>query len=151
MRGYWSDADSTALALRGGWLRTGDVGLLDDRGRLTVLARRTDLIISGGENVYPAEIEHVLAEHPNVADIAVVSRGDSRWGHVPVAAIVPRGERPMAVELDRWSRSRLAPFKVPRRWLVFQALPRSATGKIDRLAVRKMIERALEEEIAAES
>lgn len=150
MRGYWSDADSTALALRGGWLHTGDVGALDERGRLTVLARRTDLIISGGENVYPAEVERVLAEHPNVADIAVVSRGDSRWGQVPVAAVVPRGERPMTAELARWSRSRLAPYKVPTRWLVFQALPRSATGKIDRLAVREMIERLLEEEIATE-
>ena len=150
MRGYCSDADSTALALRGGWLHTGDVGALDESGRLTVLARRTDLIISGGENVYPAEVERVLAEHPNVADIAVVSRGDSQWGQVPVAAVVPRGERPMTADLARWSRSRLAPYKVPTRWLVFQALPRSATGKIDRLAVREMIERALEEEIATE-
>jgi o-succinylbenzoate---CoA ligase len=150
MRAYWSDADSTSQALRDGWLHTGDVGALDDRGRLTVFARRSDLIISGGENVYPAEVEHVLAEHPNVADIAVLSRVDSRWGQVPVAAVVPRGEAPIAADLERWSRSRLAPFKVPTRWLLFQVLPRSATGKIDRLAVRDLIDRALREEIAGE-
>ena len=92
-QGYDGDPAATALALRDGWLRTGDVGALDSDGRLTVMDRRDDLVISGGENVSPAEVEAVLATHPDVADAAVVGRPDATWGAVPVAAVVLEARR----------------------------------------------------------
>ena len=138
MRGYLDDEAATAEVLRDGWLRTGDLGRLDTRGRLTVLARRTDLILSGGENVYPAEVEAVLAAHPGVAEVAVVGRPDSRWGQVPVAVVVPR---PAAVldDLRSWARARLAAFKVPAEVLPATRLPRTAAGKVDRAAVEAAV------------
>jgi O-succinylbenzoic acid--CoA ligase len=150
MRGYWADLPGTAHAFRDGWLRTYDLGCLDDRGRLKVFARRSDLIVSGGENIYPAEVEKVLAAHPKIAEVAVVSRADSRWGQVPVAAVVSRGELASASDLVGWCRSKLAAFKVPQRYLAFESLPHNASGKIDRLAVRAMVERALQAAKAAE-
>ncbi len=146
MRGYWSDAAGTARVLQDGWLRTHDLGALDEEGRLRVFARRSDLLISGGENVYPAEVERALAAHPNVAEVAVVAREDARWGQVPVAAIVVRGDNPPPGDLEGWCRDRLAAFKVPKRCLLFDSLPRNATGKVDRSAVREMVERELRSE-----
>jgi O-succinylbenzoic acid--CoA ligase len=108
------------------------------------------LIVSGGENIYPAEIEKVLAAHPKIAEVAVVSRADSRWGQIPVAAVVSRGELASAGDLVGWCRSKLAAFKVPQRYLAFESLPHNASGKIDRLAVRAMVERALQAAKAAE-
>lgn len=143
MRGYWSDAAGTAQAFRDGWLRTHDIGCLADQG-LKIFARRSDLIISGGENVYPAEVERVLAAHPKIAEVAVVSRSDPRWGQVPVAAVVGRGGIGSSGDFSEWCRAKLAAFKVPQRYLFFESLPRNATGKVDRLAVRTMVERALE-------
>jgi O-succinylbenzoic acid--CoA ligase len=138
MRGYLDDAVATAEALRDGWLRTGDLGRLDARGRLTVLARRTDLILSGGENVYPAEVEAVLAAHPAVAEVAVVGRPDSRWGQVPVAVVVPRPAATLD-DLGAWARARLAAFKVPAEVLAATVLPRTAAGKVDRAAVQAAV------------
>jgi len=134
MRGYLDDEAASAEVLRGGWLLTGDIGRLDVGGRLTVLARRTDLILSGGENVYPAEVEAVLATHPGVAEVAVVGRPDARWGQVPVAVVVPRPGATLE-DLRPWARSRLAAFKVPAEVLRASALPRTAAGKVDRAAV----------------
>jgi O-succinylbenzoic acid--CoA ligase len=134
MRGYLEDPPGTEEVLRDGWLHTGDVGQWDERGRLTVLARRTDLILSGGENVYPAEVEAVLAAHPALAEVAVVARPDPRWGQVPVAVVVLRG-RESPGDLRTWARARLAGFKVPAEVLTASALPRTAAGKIDRAAV----------------
>ncbi|HET9156287.1 MAG TPA: hypothetical protein VFN91_06445, partial [Myxococcaceae bacterium] len=141
MRGYLDDEAATAEVLREGWLQTGDLGRLDGRGRLTVLARRTDLILSGGENVYPAEVEAVLATHPAVAEVAVVGRPDARWGQVPVAVVVPRGSAaPDALPgLRAWARSRLAAFKVPAEVLPAAELPRTAAGKVDRAAVQAAV------------
>jgi acyl-CoA synthetase (AMP-forming)/AMP-acid ligase II len=102
-----------------------------------VLARRTDLILSGGENVYPAEVEAVLAGHPAVAEVAVVSRPDARWGQVPVALVV--GRRTLAPgELQAWARGRLAAFKVPAEVHPVDRLPRTAAGKVDRAAARAL-------------
>ena len=121
----------------GPWLKTKDLGLLDSRGRLTVRSRRMDLILSGGENVYPAEVEAILREHPSIRDVAVVAREDAQWGQVPIAVIV-------ATELDApsmtaWARERLASFKVPRGWIQVEALPRNATGKVDRAALSVLV------------
>lgn len=122
-------------------LRTKDLGSLDDRGRLTIASRRTDLIVSGGENIYPAEIELVLASHPAIQEAAVVSKEDSRWGQVPVAAIVLRSRQSVSVaELIEFARSRLAGFKIPKGFEFIDELPRNALGKIDRVALRMLFE-----------
>ena len=138
MQGYLDDAAATAEALQDGWLRTGDIGRLDGSGRLTVLARRTDLILSGGENVYPAEVEAVLAAHPGVAEVAVVGRPDARWGQVPVAVVVFRPHA-SGDDLRAWARGRLAAFKVPAEVFPTTALPRTAAGKVDRAAVQAAV------------
>ena len=138
MQGYLDDPGATAEVLGDGWLRTGDIGRLDARGRLTVLARRTDLILSGGENVYPAEVEAVLATHPGVSEVAVVGRPDPRWGEVPVAVVVPRPAASLT-DLRPWARARLAAFKVPAEVFPARALPRTAAGKVDRAALQAAV------------
>ena len=139
MSGYLDDGEASAEALAGGWLRTGDVGQLDGGARLRVLARRGDLILSGGENVYPAEVEAVLSAHPGVAEAAVVGRPDAAWGEVPVAAVVLRpGAR--ADGLLEWARSRLAAFKVPAEVVEVGVLPRTAGEKVDRVALRAALD-----------
>lgn len=143
MRGYWGDPVATAAALRGDWLRTLDLGSLDERGRLTVFARRADLILSGGENVYPAEVERALSSHPQIAAVAVVGQPDPRWGQVPIAAFVARQGRPPADELERHCRARLAGYKVPSRFVELPSLPRNLQGKLDRVAIRKLVEREI--------
>jgi O-succinylbenzoic acid--CoA ligase len=138
MAGYLDEPEASARALSEGWLRTGDVGVLDGRGRLQVLARRTDLILSGGENVYPAEVEAVLAAYPGVAEAAVVGRSDVAWGEVPVAAVVLRPGAQVDGLLE-WARGRLARFKVPREVVAVAALPRTAAEKVDRVALRQTL------------
>jgi O-succinylbenzoic acid--CoA ligase len=123
----------------GEWLRTGDLGEIDARGRLVVHARRTDLIVSGGENVYPAEVEAALLAHPAVADVAVVPWPDEALGQVGCAAVVVRGavaER----DLDLHVRGRLAGFKAPRRYVFLDALPRAESGKLDRRALLRALQ-----------
>ena len=117
----------------GPWLQTKDLGSLDDRGRLSIKSRRLDLILCGGENVYPAEVEAVLREHPMIRDVAIVARADAEWGQVPVAVVVADGFDSKA--LNAWARERLAAFKLPRAWVQIEALPRNATGKVDRLTL----------------
>lgn len=119
----------TVTPSAGEWLRTKDLGHLDSRGRLTVHARRVDLIVSGGENVYPAEVEAVLAESPLVLDVAVGPMADETWGQVPVAFIVWRNAANPGA-LEAYARARLAGFKLPRRWLTVESLPRNASGKL---------------------
>jgi o-succinylbenzoate---CoA ligase len=129
--GYADRPEETARALRGGWLHTGDIGRLDDDGYLYVLDRRSDLIVSGGENVYPAEIEAVLAAHPAVAEAGVAGQDDARWGRVPVAFVVLRpGASATPDELIAFCGERLARYKVPARVHVVDALPRNAAGKL---------------------
>jgi O-succinylbenzoic acid--CoA ligase len=137
MAGYLNRPEATREALRDGWLRTRDVGVLDERGRLTVLSRRTDLIVRGGENLYPVEIETVLAAHPAVREVAVVGVADARWGEVPVAFVVLRPGHALPGELDAWCRRSLAGFKVPARFLALEALPRNAMGKVERTVLRQ--------------
>jgi len=136
MRGYFRDEEATRGALVDGWLRTRDLGMLDERGRLRVFSRRTDLILSGGENVYPAEVEAVLFQHPALVEAAVLGLEDPVWGQKVAAAVVLRSGVPDA-DLERFCRERLAGYKVPRSFLRVDALPRNATGKVDRTALRQ--------------
>ncbi len=129
---------STALA-SDGWLHTGDLGALDERGRLTITGRRADTIVSGGENVAPAEVEAVLLEHGSLLDAAVLGRPDPEWGEVVIALVVPApgaGFEPEALR-DHCAR-RLARFKVPKRFEPVESLPRGATGKLLRRELREV-------------
>jgi acyl-CoA synthetase (AMP-forming)/AMP-acid ligase II len=138
MRGYLDDPAATAAAIDAdGWLRTGDLGALDERGYLRVAGRLRDLIVRGGEHVYPREIEKVLLEHPDVAEAAVVGVQDKFWGET-VAAVVRLGsslER-AAATLSEYCGARLAPHKVPVRWLLTRQFPRTADGKIRKHVLR---------------
>lgn len=136
--GYWQRPVETAAAFRDGWLWTGDFGSIDDEGYLYVLDRRDDLIVSGGENVYPAEVESVLQSHPDVAEAAVYGVDDARWGAAPTAAVVLRdGAAISSGELIAWCRERLARYKVPATVSFVEALPRNATGKLQRRLLRE--------------
>jgi len=136
--GYLGRPDATAEVLRDGWLHTGDLGYLDEEGYLYVADRRDDLIISGGENVYPAEVEAALATHPAVLEAAVVGLPDPRWGALVAALVVSAaGATPTAAELTAHLRTRLAGYKLPRRIeLSAEPLPRTASGKLQRHLVR---------------
>jgi O-succinylbenzoic acid--CoA ligase len=124
-----------------GWFRTGDLGALDRRGRLVVYARRTDVIVSGGENVYPAEVEAALMRHPDVLECSVVPWPDDEFGQVACAAVVARRSLTDA-ELGEHCRALVAPFKVPRRFVWVDALPRNAAGKPDRAVLARLLQRA---------
>ncbi len=137
--GYHDDPEATARAIRDGWLHTGDIGRLDDEGFLYVLDRRDDLVITGGENVYPAEVEGHLLQHPCIDAAAVVGVRDARWGQVVTAAVVTRPGFD-AAEVETWLRDRLAHYKVPRRFVEMAALPATASGKVQRHKVREMVE-----------
>jgi long-chain acyl-CoA synthetase len=133
MGGYWRRPDLTARALRGGWLHTGDAGYLDEDGFLFVAGRLDDMIITGGENVYPAEVEQVLYEHPAVAEAAVIGVPDQYWGQRLHAVIVFRpGRQPDLDEVVRFFRGRLAGYKCPRTFGVRPTLPKTGVGKIDK-------------------
>jgi O-succinylbenzoic acid--CoA ligase len=133
MQGYLDDPAATALALRDGWLHTGDIGFLDDAGGLHVLDRRDDLIVSGGENVYPAEIEAVLVGHPAVAEAGVAGIADEDLGSRVVAWIVVNDAATVDSQaLAEHCRARLAGFKRPREFRFVSALPRTAAGKLQR-------------------
>ena len=135
--GYWNRPDADAKALRDGWYFTGDMGYVDADGDLYVAGRVDDMIISGGENIHPVEIEEVLARHPRVRDVAVVGEGDAKWGERVVAFVVP-GADVTAEELDRFCRESpdLATFKRPRRFVFVEAIPKTASGKILRRLLR---------------
>jgi len=121
-----------------GWFRTGDLGELDARGRLVVHARREDLIVSGGENVYPAEVEAALRTHPDVLECAVLPWPDEELGQVGCAAVVLRDHLDTG-ELERHCRQRLAAFKVPRKFLIVDSLPLTAGNKLDRVALLRRL------------
>lgn len=138
MLGYAGRPDETASALRGRWLRTGDLGYLDREGYLYVVDRRDDLIVTGGENVYPAEVEAVLRQHPAIADAGVVGLPDRTWGHTVTAFVVVRSAtRPEEEEVKVFCQDRLARFKVPRRVWFVDRLPRSDGGKLLRRQIRE--------------
>jgi acyl-CoA synthetase (AMP-forming)/AMP-acid ligase II len=136
--GYWEDPEATAAAIDGdGWLHTGDVGVLDSDGNLRITDRLKDMFIVGGFNAYPAEIEQVLVRHPAVSEAAVIGVPDERMGEVGRAYVVARAGASVAeAELVAWCSERLAGYKVPRSVVVVDALPRNATGKVDKKLLR---------------
>jgi fatty-acyl-CoA synthase len=134
--GYWRRPEETAKALAGGWLHTGDLAERDADGCYRIVGRVKDLIISGGENIYPAEVEGVLAGHPAVAEVAVIGVPDPKWGEVPRALVVSRpGVELTAEALLSYCQGRLARYKTPKTVLFVEALPRTAAGKVDRRAL----------------
>jgi acyl-CoA synthetase (AMP-forming)/AMP-acid ligase II len=137
--GYWHRPDETATALtEDGWLRTGDLGHLDDQGRVHLIDRAKDLIITGGENVYPVQVEEVLAAHPDLAEVVVIGVPDERWGEAVRAIVVPRtGASIDPAEVIRFARDRLAHFKCPTGVDVAGSLPRTATGKVRKAELRE--------------
>ncbi len=135
--GYWRRPEATEQAVVDGWLHTGDVAVIGADGHVRIVDRIKDMYISGGENVYPAEVEEVLYHHPAVAEVAVVGVPDQRWGETGAAWVVlAAGARPAPGEILTWARDRLAAFKVPRDIHVVGALPRNATGKVLKAELR---------------
>ena len=139
MLGYFEQPDATAATIiDDGWLKTGDVGTMDARGYIRVTGRLSDMIIRGGENLYPAEIEAVLMHHPAIAEAAVFGVPDPHWGETVAAAVRlrPEAEVPHVEDLRRHCRERLAPHKTPADWFVVDALPLTASGKVQKFALR---------------
>ena len=138
MKGYWNRPDATAETLVDGWLRTGDVGVQDEDGFFAVVGRKKDMIITGGENVYPAEVEACLAEHPKIADAAVFGVPEPTWGEAVVAVVVPLdGAALSEQEVTAFMADRLARYKQPRRIVLADELPRSPSGKIVKQELRE--------------
>lgn len=141
--GYWHDEKATAAAFVDGWYRTGDMGWLDDEGFLTVVGRKKEMIISGGENIYPAELENVLIQCDDVAEAAVVGRSDARWGEIAVAVIVPKdGRRPTVEHILKLFDGRLARYKHPKDVVFVKALPKTALGKVRKEELRQLVRHA---------
>jgi acyl-CoA synthetase (AMP-forming)/AMP-acid ligase II len=138
MRGYWERPQDTERAIGDGYLRTGDLGLFDDRGYLTLVDRKKDMIISGGENVASREVEDILSAHNAVKQVAVVGLPHERWGEVVCACLV-LSQAIEAEELDVFCRAQLAAFKCPRRYVTLESLPLNASGKIDKPALRQAL------------
>lgn len=136
MSGYLGQPEENARRFREGWFDTQDWGYVDAQAQLFVLSRRDDVIISGGENVYPAEVEAALLEHPEVSEVAVFGRFDAEWGQVVCAAVVWKSD---SVDLREWLQDRLARFKHPREVYPVDELPRTASGKLMRTKVREML------------
>jgi acyl-CoA synthetase (AMP-forming)/AMP-acid ligase II len=138
MSGYWRDPEATRRSLRSGWMHTGDLGKRDEDGYLYLVDRRDDKIVTGGENVFPSEVEHVIGAHDHVAEVAVIGRPDAVWGEAVTAVVVARaGTAPDADEIIAHCRSTLAGYKVPKE-VRFRddPLPRTATGKLQRRKLR---------------
>ena len=141
---YWRNEKATRAALQDGWYRTGDVGLRDADGYFWVQDRKKNMIISGGENVYPAEIERVLLEHPDVGECGVIGRPDPRWDEVPIAYVIRReGSEIGTDDLKAHIQSQLARFKVPREIVFVDDLPRTALGKVQHFMLKQLDARTL--------
>jgi len=131
MVGYWRRPEETAKTIRDGWLYTGDAGFLDADGYLFIHDRVKDMIISGGENVYPAEVESALSDHPSIAEVAVIGVPDDKWGESVKAVVVLRPGAELSEDaLIGWSRERVAGFKAPKSVDFADVLPRNASGKL---------------------
>ncbi len=142
MSGYWDRPEATAEALRGGWLHTGDVGSFDDDGYLTLRDRSKDLIISGGMNIYPREVEEALLRHPGVGAVAVVGRSDAEWGESVVAFVVAAeaGGQPSVEDLDQTCLDQIARFKRPKDYRFVDSLPTNNYGKVVKRDLREQLQ-----------
>jgi fatty-acyl-CoA synthase len=141
MIGYWKRPEETADALRDGWLRTGDLAVVDAEGYVTIVDRRKDLIVSGGENIASVEVEKAIAAHPAVREVAVIGTPDERWGEVPRAYVSLRdeleGPAPSEADIIAWVRDRLAHFKAPKSVVFLDELPKGGTGKVQKQVLRR--------------
>jgi long-chain acyl-CoA synthetase len=132
--GYWRNPDASAATLKGGWLHTGDVGVFDSEGYLTLKDRSKDVIISGGSNIYPREVEEVLLEHTLVREVSVIGRPDPQWGEIVVAYVVGEADRN---ELDALCLNNIARFKRPKDYVFVNALPKNNYGKVLKTELRQ--------------
>jgi long-chain acyl-CoA synthetase len=139
MAGYWNNSEASAAALQNGWLRTGDLGRMDDHGFLTLHDRSKDLIISGGANIYPREVEEVLLRHPSVHEVSVIGKPDAEWGEVVVAFVVAK--QVTVAELDELCLAHIARFKRPKHYYFIDALPKNNYGKVLKTALREELAR----------
>ena len=141
MRGYLDDPEQTAETIdKDGWLHTGDIGVMDRNGYLDITDRKKDMIITGGFNVYPAEVENSLMSHPEIGQIAIVGAPDERLGEIAVAFVVPAKQTaPTEADLIIWARERIANFKVPRQVIFLDHLPTNASGKVLKFELRESI------------
>ena len=138
MRGYWNKPEATTSSIRDGWMHTGDAAYMDAEGYVYIYDRLKDMIVTGGENVYPAEVENAIFGHPDVADVAVIGVPDERWGEAVKAIIVAKpGRAPDAASVMAWARERIAGYKAPKSVDFVDAIPRNLTGKILRRELRK--------------
>jgi len=139
MLGYWNRPDATAAVFDGeGWFHTGDVGFLDAEGFLTLCDRMKDMVISGGENVYPAEVESCLYEHPAIAEVAVIGAPDDKWGERVVAVVALKPGAQLTLEaLQAFGSAKLARYKLPRELRLVDELPRNPTGKVLKSRLRE--------------
>ena len=140
MQGYWQNPEASAETLRNGWLHTGDLGHLDGDGFLHLTDRSKDVIISGGTNIYPREVEEVLLRHPAVFEVAVVGEPEPEWGEQVVAFVVfLPGQSVETAMLDRWCRDNIAAFKRPKRYEFPETLPKNSYGKVLKTDLRSQL------------
>jgi len=140
MLGYWNRPEATAEAIRDGWLYTGDVATMDADGFVTIMDRVKDMLISGGENVYPAEIENIILSNPKVADVAVLGVPSAKWGESPLAVVVPKDPSLTPDEVIAGCKGRLAPFKMPKAVRFIDVIPRNPSGKILKRVLREQFD-----------
>jgi acyl-CoA synthetase (AMP-forming)/AMP-acid ligase II len=140
MREYWNRPDATAETLRDGWLHTGDVAVMDEDGYVSIQDRIKDMIISGGENIYPAEIEGVLVTHPGIIEAAVIGQPSEKWGESPLAIVVRKDEGVTEADVLQFCRSRLAGYKQPKAVSFIEVIPRNPSGKILKRVLREQFD-----------
>jgi acyl-CoA synthetase (AMP-forming)/AMP-acid ligase II len=145
MLGYWRNPEASTETLRNGWLHTGDLGHLDEDGFLYLTDRSKDLIISGGTNIYPREVEEALLRHPAIFEVAVIGEPEPEWGEQVVAYVVFQADKSATeAELDSWCRQHIASFKRPKRYVFVSDLPKNSYGKILKTELRRAVFSAMQ-------
>jgi len=138
MKGYYKNPEATAETIRDGWVYSGDLAVMDDEGYITMVDRKKDMIITGGENAYSKEVEDAIYEHPSVQEAAIIGIPDPRWGETVMAVIAPKQGKSLELdELRKFPGSRIADFKIPRLLEVMPALPKNVSGKVLKYKLRE--------------